>query len=154
MNLPISLMPWRTYICIGAVVVAFVFGWSAAWKIQNGLQAEREGKIVQQTLLATQAAAANAIRRVDNVIAAQNAAMLRDRVLRADAAGSRNALIGLSLAADEALRRAEATHDACLVTANAQNIVLNQCGARYRDLAETADRHASDTQTLIDAWPK
>ena len=144
----------QLYIAIAIAVASSATGFGTAWKIQSWRAAEKENEIVQQTLLATQVAAKTAIRRADNIIAAQNNAALRDRVLRADAAGSRNALIGLSLAADEALRRAEATHDACLVTANAQNIVLNQCGARYRDLAETADRHASDTQTLIDAWPK
>lgn len=31
--------------------------------------------------------------------------------------------------------------------------VLGDCQTRYRELAEKADRHASDSQTLSDAWP-
>lgn len=33
------------------------------------------------------------------------------------------------------------------------SILLNDCQARYRDMAEKADRHASDARTLSEAWP-
>ena len=32
--------------------------------------------------------------------------------------------------------------------------ILGDCSTKYRDLAEKADRHVSDKQTLIEAWPK
>ena len=135
-------------------VASFGGGFASAWKIQNGIAAEKENEYVQQTLRATQESAATAIRRADNVIAAQSAAALRERRLRADAASSRDALVGLSHAADEALSRAQATHAACLNTASAQSVVLNQCANEYRSVAEDADRAISDRQTLIDSWPK
>jgi len=137
---------------IAALIAAGSFG--TAWQIQSWRADAKEKANVEQTLRATQESAKTAIRRTDNVIAAQNNAALRERILRADAAGSRSALVGLSLAAAEALSRAEATHAACLVTANTQNIVLNQCSERYRSVAEDADRAISDRQTVIDAWPK
>ena len=140
-----------------ALVIAtasFGGGFGAAWKIQNGIAAEKENEYVQQTLRATRDAAATAIRRADNVIIAQSEAALRERRLRADAASSRDAVGRLSHAADEALSRAQATHAACLNTASAQSVVLNQCAVEYRGLAETADRIESDRQTLVEAWPK
>lgn len=32
--------------------------------------------------------------------------------------------------------------------------LLGDCADRYRDVAEKADRHASDVRTLSEAWPK
>lgn len=141
---------------IAAIIATASFGggFGAAWKLQNGIAAEKENEYVQQTLRATQDAAATAIRRADNVIIAQSEAALRERRLRADAASSRDAVGRLSHAADEALSRAQATHAACLVTASAQSVVLNQCANEYRSVAEDADRAISDRQTLIDSWPK
>jgi hypothetical protein len=138
---------------IAAAIIAFA-SFAGGWQIQSWRYSAKEADRVQQTLLATQHAAARAIRNTDNVIAAQNAAALRERNLRRDADRSRAAVVSLSDAAADALRRASTDHAACLVTAAAQNIVLTQCTGRYRDLAEIADRHASDVQTLIEAWPQ
>lgn len=79
----------------------------------------------------------------------------RETTLRTVAAGGaaasislRDTLSGISngvpLATIETLRHATST----LAT------VLTDCQGRYRELAEKADRHASDTKTLSDAWPK
>ena len=135
-------------------VAGLVSGFGAAWKIQSGIAAEKEAKNVQQTLRATHDAAKTAIRRADNVIQAQSSAALRERVLRADAAASRSALDGLRDAAAEALSRAQATHNACLDTANTQSVIIDQCSSRYQRVAEDADRAISDRQTLVDSWPK
>ena len=141
---------------IAAIIAAASFGggFGAAWKIQNGIAAEKENEHVQQTLRATQESAATAIRRADNVIAAQSAAALRERRLRADAASSRDALVGLSHAADEALSRAQATHAACLVTADAASELLITVSTERRELAEKADRHVNDIKMMQEAWPK
>ena len=42
---------------------------------------------------------------------------------------------------------------ACRATANAALTVFGECEVKYRELAEDADGHASDVQTLIEAWP-
>lgn len=141
---------------IAAIIATASFGggFGAAWKIQNGIAAEKENEYVQQTLRATQDSAAAAIRRADNVIIAQSEAALRERRLRADAASSRDAVGRLSHAADEALSRAQATHAACLVTAAAASELLITVSTERRELAEKADRHVNDLKTLTDAWPK
>lgn len=32
--------------------------------------------------------------------------------------------------------------------------LLGECSEKYREVAEAADRHASDVETLMEAWPK
>lgn len=123
---------------------------ASVWQIQEWRYGAKETARVQQNLLETQQAAARDIRRLDNAIGAQNAAVLRERVVRDEAAHGRLALISLSDAAAEAIRRAQASHAACLDTAAAQSVVLNQCGERYRGMAEIADRHVNDIKTLTD----
>lgn len=62
--------------------------------------------------------------------------------------GLRDALahigVGVPSATIEALRNSTTT----LAT------VLSDCQGRYRSLAEIADRHASDSRTLTEAWPE
>ncbi len=77
----------------------------------------------------------------------------REQKNRRDAAASRAALLGLSHAADEALRAAADSHQACLAGAIASADVLKQCGSEYRGLAETCDRHVNDLKTLSNSWP-
>ena len=46
-----------------------------------------------------------------------------------------------------------ATREAVDQYAAAATVVFEQCTARYAELAKVADGHASDVQTLMDAWP-
>lgn len=47
-----------------------------------------------------------------------------------------------------------ATREAVDQYAAAATVVFEQCTARYAELAKVSDGHASDVQTLMDAWPK
>lgn len=47
-----------------------------------------------------------------------------------------------------------ATVESCRATAETALIVFSECTDQYRALAATADGHASDVQTLTDAWPR
>ncbi len=47
-----------------------------------------------------------------------------------------------------------ATLDALGKSVTTLTTILAECQGKYYSVAESADRHASDTQTLIDAWPK
>ena len=137
---------------IAAVIAASSF--LGGWAIQSWRYGAKETARAQQILVDQRLAAATAIRRQDNVIQAQSNAANRAVDLRRAADGSRAALVGLSLAADSALRAASASHNACLDRATAIRVVLDQCGAAYQDLGAVADRHASDVKTLTEAWPK
>lgn len=78
----------------------------------------------------------------------------REQKIRRDADASRAALLGLSDAADQALRSAATSHAAALATAAAGVELLERCSREYQGMAEAADRHASDVQTLMGAWPR
>lgn len=47
-----------------------------------------------------------------------------------------------------------ASQEALAKSTTALAAVLTDCQGRYRELAEKADRHASDAKTLDEAWPK
>ena len=137
---------------IAAVIASLGFG--SAWKLQDWRYGAKEKERVEQTLRATQDAAKTAIRRADNIIDAQNASAHRLIALRRDAAASRDALNGVSLAAGEALRTATASHDACIASATAASQLLVAVSAERRELAEKADGHVNDIKTLMQARPK
>jgi hypothetical protein len=89
------------------------------------------------------------------IIEAQNAATLRNKSLQVAAA--RSAATANSLRDDiAAIQRSlpDLAADAVRERADAVAAVLADCTDRYAGMAATADRHASDVKTLIDAWPK
>lgn len=139
-------------IILAALIAATSFG--GAWQIQDWRYGAREAAHEQQKLADQQRAAAAAIRQSEAVIAAQSAAAARVATMRRDADGARAALVSLHDAADAAMRSAETSHAACIVTADAERVVLGQCSESYRSLAEVADGHASDVKTLTDACPR
>jgi hypothetical protein len=47
-----------------------------------------------------------------------------------------------------------ATVEALRATTAALATVFQDCSGRYREVAKNADGHASDVQTLIEAWPR
>ena len=137
---------------IAALVYAIGFG--SAWKIQSVRADAKEQKHVEQILADQRTAAASNIRRLDNVISAQDKATGRLVALRRDADASHWALVSLSSAADAALRTGQDSQAACPVTANTLRDVLGTMAEAGGTIAAQADRHASDVQTLIDAWPR
>lgn len=141
-----------------ALVIAtasFGGGFGAAWKIQNGIAAEKENEYVQQTLRATQESAATAIRRADNVIAAQNAATVRERTLRADIARGRSELDSLRSAASSYSLRAKSNPiGSGLDVADIFPELFLSCSGRLVEVAGEADQWKSDAIKLHEAWPK
>lgn len=131
-----------------------VAGFGTAWKVQDWRYNAKEKERAEQQLEAQRMVAAASRRQREDVIAAQNEAQVRANRLRMDAAGSRAALIGLSNATEQAMRDAALSHAACTERAHTIGVVLNQCAGAYQELGAVADRHASDVQTLIGAWPK
>lgn len=52
------------------------------------------------------------------------------------------------------VRLPNAIPSACIATADTLAVLFDQCQQEYRGMAEVADGHASDVQTLMEAWPK
>ena len=142
------------YTYVATALIAASLAATGAWKVQEWRFDAKEKERAEQQLESERNAATAAIRRSEAIIEAQNEAQSRLRRLRLDADGARAALVGLSNATDQALRDAAASHDACTVRAAAFSQLLNQCGAAYQELGAVADRHASDVQTIMAAWPK
>ncbi|MDK6075567.1 hypothetical protein [Massilia varians] len=156
----IDAIPSRAHLLVGAavLVVASAFAGAVGW-VANGwrLDAAHRADIAQRD---AQLAAAKDLARlreqdwnkqrneaIDN-------ANSRDQIIRTLAAGSAGASLslrdtlaaigrGVPDASVEALRHSTTTLAA----------VLQDCQSQYREMAETADRHASDTLTLEQSWP-
>jgi hypothetical protein len=82
------------------------------------------------------------------------AASARNAALRDDAASARRSVDGLRGDLDALQRASAQSLDAATKSVAALSSVFADCSRRYQELAEIADRHASDTLTLEQAWPK
>lgn len=86
---------------------------------------------------------------------AQNAATIRDQqieTLSAAVADSSRRLRDQTITIRNSLSKASL--DAVRKTADTALTVFSDCQVKYGELAENADRHASDVRTLIAAWPQ
>lgn len=106
-------------------------------------------------VLAEQAARAKEAQLSTKLEEAQNAATLREQHIKTIAtklAATSNSLRDAISASRRSLPTA--TVDAARNTADAALSIFGECQAKYGEMAENADRHASDVKTLEDAWPK
>ena len=145
-----------------AFLAGATVGSSAAWYIQSVRidKAEaahlRYAAEVEQNAIAAKRAALDKERFwIGEIENARINAQSREARLKRDVANAQSAVVGLrnDLGALRA-RLATSPVAACLATADSLGILLGQCAEAYRDVSEIADRHASDVQTLIEAWPR
>lgn len=137
-----------------SAAIAAALGFGTAWSIQSQRITKME-LTYAETRIANQSAARKVLERVTlQVSTAQNDAVARGRVLRADAAAARNELDKLRRASDNAVRAATASLDACTGAVVTYSGLLDSCGRALTDLGAKADGHASDVRTLTDAWPR
>lgn len=138
-------------IIIALAIAAASFG--AAWKTQDWRYGAKETARVQAQLSQERTDNLRQIRREESVIAAINAGNQRAAALRRDAGAARSELEWLrgDLATDN---QPSATLQACDQRKATLSDVFEQCASRYSVLAEKADGHANDVQTLTDSWPK
>lgn len=142
------------YTHAAAALLAATVAATGAWKVQDWRYGAKEAERAEQIFENERLAAKAAIRRQDAVIAAQSAAAIRERGLRNDAAGARVAAISLHDAAAAAMRDASVSHAACTERASALGELLGAVEEAGRSMAEKADRHALDAETLSAAWPR
>jgi len=134
-------------------IISSLLSFGTAWRIQDWRFGAKEHERVTQQLEIERISHIANVHREERVISAQNNAQVRATLARSDADGARSALVSLSSAVDTALSNAKLSNEACLVTATTSTKLLQSCGERYRGLAEVADRHVNDLQTLGEAWP-
>ena len=145
-----------------AFVTGVTVGSSAAWYIQSIRidKAEtahlRYAAEVEKNAIAAKRAALDKERFwIGEIENARINAQSREARLKRDVANAQSAVVGLrnDLGALRA-KLAKSPVAACLDTADSLGVLLGQCAEAYRDVSEIADRHASDVQTLIEAWPR
>jgi hypothetical protein len=145
-----TLIKWGGLILTGIVLGATVQEWR--WDAKySGYQRD----ILKEKNEAVTKARAEERARANQVQEALNAAIKREQALRSNAAALRNANSGLLLDLTGLQRRlSEEPVEAVRIRAATLATVFGYCTTAYSELAERCDRHVSDKQTLIEAWPK
>ena len=147
---------------LAAFFIAVSIGFGIAWNIQGmrldslDITFKRYQVEVEQNAIAAKLAALDKERFwIGEIENARINAQSREARLKRDVANAQSAVVGLrnDLSALRA-RLATSTEASCLATADSLGVLLGQCAEAYRDVSEIADRHASDVQTLIEAWPR
>jgi len=136
-------------------ILIFIAGAAGGIKWHAGQDAIIENKRLE--LVREQARAHRATERAQSttVIGALNEARKRETVARVAAAGARTERDGLR--DDLAALRANlpgASADACRERAATLSELFDQCAGALESLAGKAQRHADDTLTLEQGWPK
>ena len=134
---------------LGAGAAAGVQSYRLAGALADAAQAKATIADMQGKAAAQQAEFLN------RLVEAQNEAKKREADLRAAASAAGRAADGLrdDIAAMRGKRAGNAT-SASNEPAATLGALLIDCGKAYSDMAATADGHASDAKTLMDAWPR
>lgn len=144
------------------LILSAIGGAWLAWSIQgfrlDDLKHDFAGyktQVEQQAVEARQAALKQKEQWIKEKENAEQKAAERESVLRAE---RDRALAGARRLRDDITtlraRLPNAIPSACITTADALAGLLDQCQQEYRAMAEIADGHASDVQTLTEAWPQ
>lgn len=141
-------------ITIIASLIASIAGFSLAWQLQTGNITKLTLEHANERISIQRAARATLERSMSQVAAAQAASTKRSVRVRVDSDGSRNAAGGLRIATANTVRSAASDPATCSLAAATLGELFTESVTAYRELAETADRHASDIQLMQDAWPK
>jgi len=115
--------------------------------------AERAAEHANQLAAANASALAETLKLQKAKDEAERKAAIRVAAARADAARNATALSMLHNAADSAIRSASDSHSTCQSVAATSTDLLQQCSARYRDVAAAADKAIGEVMLLRDAWP-
>lgn len=156
----IDAIPSRAHLLIGgavlavATVAAGAAGWAAnGWRLNAAHQAEIAARDAQLAAAKDLARLREQDWTTQRNQAIENANS-RDQVIRTLASGSAGASVSLRDTLAAISRSVPSASDEALrYSTTALAAVLQDCQVRYRELAEKADRHASDTLTLEHAWP-
>lgn len=153
----VGMIPLATHIAAAAIAGMLAFG--AAWQVQGMRYGGQIADIKREHAEAVASSAKSALKLTEhyreNADAAVKKAEARAAQNKRDADRLRGELDGLrGDIADVPERIRSATREAVDQYAAAATVVFGECAARYSELAVSATGHASDVQTMMDAWPK
>lgn len=151
------MIPLWAKALIAAVAIGIaLFLWNRFLDHQQTIGYDRAVAEYNVKLLAAKEAADKETARLTNQLKeAQDGQAKRDQTIRATAAAAATASTGLLNALDTI--RNSVSRDPPSAAGNTTRTladVFGECQDRYRGLAEKADRHSSDSRTLMEAWPK
>jgi hypothetical protein len=141
------------YIAAGALAVGLLTGWTAnGWRL-NGKIDEMVLEHTQAVQVATQKAMDETTRMQGEKDAALRKAVeiVRRNVIDATAARDERDRLRDDLAASRSTY-ADSTLPSLVEHTRALSVVFEQCVKEYSELAEKADGHATDAQSLFTAW--
>lgn len=143
---------------VGAVAIGFGLAWNLQGMRLDALEIEfkqYQNEVERNAVAAKRAAMDKEQFWKQEVENARINAQTRESRLKRDAVNAQSAVVGLrnELGTLQA-RLATSTDETVLNAADSLGVLLAQCAEDYRAMAEVADRHASDVQTLTEAWPK
>ena len=150
------MIPFGTHIAATAVAGALAFG--AAWQVQAWRYGEQIADLKREHAEAIASSAKTALKLTEHYRENADAAVRKSEAraaqnkrdadrLRAELDGLRGDLANVP----ERIRNA--SREAVDQYATTATVVFGECAARYSELAVSATGHASDVQTLMDAWP-
>ena len=153
----VGMIPFGTHIAAAAIAGVLAFG--AGWQVQAWRYGEQISDLKREHAEAVASSAKTALKLTEhyreNADAAIRKAEARAAQNKRDADSLRTELDGLrGDLADVPDRIRNASREAVDQYAAAATVVFGECAARYSELAGAATGHASDVQTLMDAWPK
>lgn len=134
--------------------VSIALGFGGAWSLRGHQIDKLKLDQANERISLQRAARATLERSLSNSTQAANNATLRGVAIRSNAAGTAAAGNGLRLTTEATVRAATDNPAACSQSAAALGAVFDLCSTELQSLAEKADRHVSDLQTLMAAWPK
>lgn len=140
-----------TYAATALIAGALAAG--GAWQVQGWRYAS---KIAAQEKAEAAAQIRQAERMIQNGVTKNEANEKRIRAIVSNAMAAdraRNESERLRSASEQSLAGARADHAACVVSSATHAKLLDHCERSYRGMAQTADGHATDAKTLIEAWP-
>lgn len=137
-----------------SIAVSGLVVWNIqSWRYQSQI-ATLKTEYATAQFNALEKANAETIRLTEQAQQASIDAQNRIQRINAERNKLRASIDGLRSSSTEALLLSGYSHAACIDRATALKDVFDQCTGEYGSLAEKADRHTSDLQTLSDAWPK
>ena len=150
------MIPFGTHIAAAAIAGVLAFG--AGLQVQAWRYGGQIADLKREHAEAVASSAKTALKLTEhyreNADAAVRKAEARAAQNKRDADSLRAELDGLRGDLSEVPDRIRgATREAVDQYAAAATVVFDQCVRRYSDMAGAATGHASDVQTLMDAWP-
>ena len=153
------LSPYKLFIEIGvliAIVLAVLVGIHKFLDYEQGIGYDKAvNEYTAAALKAEEAARLTEVNLRKQLEDATNAATQREQTIRAANAAAAASANGLRDALGHIRDGVPGATAASLAQSTiALATLFDQCATRYTDVAEKADRHASDAKRLIDSWPK